>query len=281
MKNKVTIHAPAKVNLFLHVVGKNIDGYHLLQSMTAFADYGDHITIESSDKFLFQSNGRPIKDDNNSVIQAARALSKALDIPLNVSITLKKTIPIGAGLGGGSSDAAATIKALLQFWNTTLERAPLDTLLLSLGADVPSCYHAKACYFEGIGERITPFSFATPLYATLINPEETCSTQEIFKNYKSDFSEPINLPQQFSPPEEIIQFLQHQRNDLTAPAIKTLPVITDILEILETHKPLLSRISGSGATCFAVFTLKEEADRCAKKLAVSYPDFWIESVTLN
>ncbi len=281
MTNKVTVHAPAKVNLFLQVVGRNADDYHLLQSMVMFADYGDDITVEASDIFSLNINGRHFDDSNNSVIKAAHALSTALNIPPNIAITLNKNIPIGAGLGGGSSDAAATMKALLQFWDTSFERNELDTLLLSLGADVPSCYHATACYFEGIGERITPLTLSAPLHAVLINPEQSCSTQKIFKNYSSEFSDPVDLPTRFTTCEEVIEFLQNQKNDLTAPAIRTLPIIKDILEILETHKPLLSRMSGSGATCFAIFKSNEEATHCALTLRKTHPTFWVEAVSLR
>ena len=279
--NKVTVLAPAKINLFLHVIGKTKNNYHLLQSLVYFADYGDEITIAESNKFSFENAGLKIPEQN-SVIQAAEKLSKTLKKPLNCKITLSKNIPIGAGLGGGSSNAAATVKALLKFWKADINQKILKFILTSLGADVPSCYTMKPCYFEGIGEKITTIINPPELYAILVNPNKQTSTQDVFDNYKSVYTDPIILPQKFSTKYDIVHFLSNTRNDLTKSACQITPDIQNILEILNQRENMrMSRMSGSGSTCFSLFDSIEEAENTAIKLKEQYPEWWIKSVTLN
>ena len=281
LHNKVTVLAPAKVNLLLHVVGKTANNYHLLQSLVYFADFGDEITIEENNEFSFENTGIKIPE-KNSIINAAERLSKIFQQPLNCKITLNKKIPMGAGLGGGSSNAAATIKALLQFWNAQLEAVQLSELLINLGADVPSCYMAQAGYFEGIGEQVKPVSNAPPLHAVLGNPNKHSATENIFKSFKNPHKTSIPLPNEFQSADKLIEFLKTTENDLTTAASKATPEIIEILNILDAEEnTLLSRMSGSGSTCFALFKNKEQALKLEKKLKSDHPEWWWQAVTLN
>ena len=209
----VKIIAPAKINLFLHLISKREDGYHNLQSLVTFANFGDTITITPNNefKFSFESTSENMPtNENNLVICAANLLADALHKDLNLAIHLTKNIPIGAGLGGGSSDAAATIKGLLRFWNEDINQEELDNILLDLGADVPACYYAQPCYFEGIGEIIKPVQSLPTLHAVIIHPNKHCSTKEIFEKYDSNFSNAMSLPENFNNSDSLIEFLKEQ-----------------------------------------------------------------------
>jgi len=279
--NKVTILAPAKINLFLHVVGKTQNNYHLLQSLVYFSDFGDQITIEPNDEFLFSNIGNQIPKQN-SVVNVAKKLSDILNYPLNCKITLDKKIPMGGGIGGGSSDAAATVKTLLKFWSAKIEQETLNKLLLSFGADVPCCYMAQAGYFEGIGEHVTPLTHAPELYAVLCNPNKHSATENIFKDFSNAPNPTISLPDGFHSVKELIEFLKTTDNDLTEASCQNTPEIREILEVLRAQESiLLHRMSGSGSTCFALLSSKEQALNLEKKLHSDYPHWWSQSVTLN
>ena len=279
--DSITLTAPAKINLFLSVIGKKGTDYHLLQSLVGFSAFGDTITITPADEFSFSfdstSENIPT-NDNNLVICAANLLSSALKKPLNLSIHLSKHIPIGAGLGGGSSDAATTIKGLLQFWQvTSMNQKNLDDILLSLGADVPACYYGQSCYFEGIGEIITPITKLPTLHTVLIYPNQHCSTQEVFQHYGSSFSAPIELPTTFSTHSDVIDFLKAKNNDLTHAAITNIPEIKEILNALaQENTCLINRMSGSGSACFGLFATKQQANDSAHKIKNQHPEWWVQ-----
>lgn len=283
--NSIKLTAPAKINLFLHVVGKRGDGFHLLQSLTSFANFGDEITISPSNEFKFSFDSTTENfptDESNLIVCTANLLGSTLNKNLNCHIHLKKNIPIGAGLGGGSSDAAATIRGLFEFWNTTLPQNELDNILLDLGADVPACYHGKACYFEGIGEIITPAQSLPPLHALLIYPNKHCATKDIFKKYNSDFSKEIVLPQHFENKKNVTEFLSKQKNDLTEAAIQNIPDIKNILDALDKQQDCqLSRMSGSGSACFGIFDTKEQVQKTANTIKKENPDWWIQPVMIQ
>lgn len=286
MNQHLHITAPAKINLFLHVIGKRQDGYHRLQSLTAFSsDFGDEIIISPADEFKFSfdstSENFPV-NENNLIICAANLLAEAVGRKLECHIHLTKKIPIGAGLGGGSSDAAATIKGLLQFWNASLPPEKLENILLTLGADVPSCYHGKACYFEDIGETITPIEDFPTLHAVLVYPNKHCATKNIFEKYDGHFSKEVTLPEEFKTTAPLLKFISAQKNDLTIPAIKNIPEIEDILQHLKNETPCqLARMSGSGSACFALFNTKEEAEEAATNIKKTHQKWWVQSVTLR
>ncbi|HPD82935.1 MAG: 4-(cytidine 5'-diphospho)-2-C-methyl-D-erythritol kinase [Alphaproteobacteria bacterium] len=277
----VSIFAPAKVNLSLHITGKREDGYHLLQSIIAFSNFGDEIKISPSKEFIFtQKNtfpGSPDQVADNIVVQAAQGLSKLLNKPLHCHIHLIKTIPIGAGLGGGSSDAAATIRGLLEFWEIFIPAEKLQNLLLSLGADVPVCYYNLPCLVEGVGEIIKPIPSFSPLPALLIFPNKFCSTKKIFTDHNEKFSKKFTLPE-----TNFFDFIRSQKNDLTAAAIKNIPEIEEILNALSAMPSCqLSRMSGSGSACFGVFNNQNESLEAAENIQKKWPNWWVRPIMIE
>lgn len=277
----IKIHAPAKINLTLQVTGKREDGYHLLHSLVYFSDFGDNVTIASHQgfKFTIDSDFADAPTDNsNLVIRTAQKLSTYYKLPLDCHIHLNKVIPMGAGLGGGSTDASATAKALLKFWNITPDKDELSALLLTLGADVPVCYYAQSCFFEGIGDIITLIENAPNLHAVLVYPNEHSSTPEIFKNFDQSFSSTQKLSQN----NDLLEFIKKGSNDLTAAAIKTTPSIEQVLkQITLTEGSALSRMSGSGSCCFGLYQTEKSAQAAAKKIQKERPKWWIRPVLLK
>ncbi len=274
----IKIKAPAKINLTLNVTGKREDGYHLLHSLTYFSDFGDEITLTPHPKFKFtlESEFKNIPTDNqNLVVQMAQKLASHYNQSLNCHIHLNKRIPSGAGLGGGSSDAAATAKALLKFWNIQPNQNELNALLLELGADIPVCYHAQPCLFSGIGEIIEPLENAPNLYLVLVHPNISTSTIEVFKNLKiSQFHTPI-IEENF----DILKYILEGRNDLTDAAIEKTPTIKDVLDALtNTKNSMVTRMTGSGSCCFGLYPSKHDADEAAHHIQNVNPSCWVKSV---
>lgn len=279
--HSISVFAPAKVNLTLRVTGKKEDGYHLLHSVVVFADFGDTIILTPSHKFSFTqaSDVSLLPDDtDNLVYSAAQKFSSLTDQSLNCNIHLIKKTPIGAGLGGGSSDVAATIKAIIKFWNITINETKLQNFLLSMGADVPVCYHSSSCLVEGVGENITPLDYSSEIYAVLVYPEKFCSTKEIFKNFNQPYSPVPKIPVK----ADFLEFIKDQKNDLTGAAIATIPNIADVLKTLEsTENIMLSRMSGSGSCCFGLYNNEQQSHEAALKIQKEKPDWWVRPVILN
>ena len=279
--SQFSIFAPAKINLFLHVTGKRSNGYHELQSLIAFANIGDEITISPADTYSLTLKGdaQDLDNDGNNIItKAAEKMGQAFSRELNFTITLQKNIPMGAGLGGGSSDAAATIKAILKFWNVKLPELELNDILLSLGADVPACYVGQPSMMEGIGEIITPLSRFTQTPAILVYPNVHCTTEDVFKSFSAPFTNKTSLPDT----SNLHGFITQQKNDLTDTALTLFPEINDALEVIEQQDGCkFSRMSGSGSTCFGLFNTAEESEKAAKKIQKEKPDWWVRPVLLN
>lgn len=281
LSSKITTYAPAKINLFLHIIGKTKNNYHSVQSLIAFTDLVDTIEINQANTFAFTTDHEALTE-NNLVVQAAEKLARLLKRPLDLSIHLTKKIPVGAGLGGGSADAAATIKGLLHYWNKKIPADQLNTLLSSLGADVPACYQKHACYAQGFGEVITPLDLMPPCPAVLIYPNIFCSTAEIFKNYSADYSQKIDLPSGFATQKDLYTFLKTQQNDLTESACSLHPEISDALKIMSKQEGCdIARMSGSGSSCFGLFNTAEQSQKAAEKIQKEKPDWFIRPVTLR
>ena len=277
------IIAPAKVNLFLHITGQRKDGYHLLQSLIAFANYGDSLTITPADEFSVTINNSfsDLDVENNLITKAAKILAQTLQKDLSCIIHLTKKIPIGAGLGGGSADAAATIKGLLQYWNESIPSPQLDEILLSLGADVPICYQNQSAVVQGIGEEIIPFASLPELPAVLVYPDKFCPTADIFNTYRQNFSDSILIPESFDSKEHLYDFLKQQTNDLTQAACNQIPTIKDVLALINMQQGCaLSRMSGSGSSCFGLFDSTENSETAALNIQKENPDWWVQPVIL-
>jgi len=269
--------APAKVNLTLHVTGQRPDGYHLLDSLVVFADLGDRLRVEDGPGLRLTvegplAEGVPI-DDGNSILQAARFLGAD-----DLHFTLAKILPSAAGIGGGTSDAAAALRAVAQLRGLEL---PPD--VSPLGADVPVCLLGRAARMEGIGETVTPVEGLPGIFAVLANPGVAVSTPAVFKRLadKNNPPMPETLPR-FATARDLAEWLATQRNDLEGPAIAEQPVIAEVLNALSgLPGQLLARMSGSGATCFALFETRAEAEAAARALQTQHPEWWVAPCALS
>lgn len=286
----IRVFAPAKINLNLHICGKRSDGYHILHSLVTFAaDIGDWIETAPSDTLTLEIKGpfsHSLKQEsieNNLIIRAARLLAGLAEIEPKAHIILEKNLPVASGIGGGSSDAATTVKALCSLWNIMPDAETLSGLLTGLGADLPVCLNRKTVIMEGIGEKITPYSGLPPLSIVLINPLIACQTQQVFKNFNGEFSAPVLWPEKFSNAEEFADFARtHLHNDLQNSAIRSVPDIKKILEKLTSVGDCLySGLSGSGATCFGIFADAKKAQKNAKLIKGEFPEWWIVSGNLE
>ncbi|MBU2994144.1 4-(cytidine 5'-diphospho)-2-C-methyl-D-erythritol kinase [Octadecabacter sp. 1_MG-2023] len=269
--------APAKINLTLHVTGQRDDGYHLLDSLVMFTALGDVVTVTQSNRLTLSIDGPFGADlsanDDNLVLRAARAFG----LDRGAAITLTKNLPLASGIGGGSADAAATLFALSHLWETPL---PDWDTIMSLGADVGVCMSTELTRMSGIGDTVTLIGPTPPLYILLVNPRVEVPTPSVFKAlpHKSNAPMPNDMPNSFD--AGWLDWLTDQRNDLQAPAIQTAPVIADVLKILASQDGCrLARMSGSGATCFAIFKDAASCLAAAKALSAVQRDWWVQATT--
>jgi 4-diphosphocytidyl-2-C-methyl-D-erythritol kinase len=281
--------ARAKVNLTLHIKGKRSDGYHELESLVVFADVCDELvfTAVSEDGLSLEGPFAGLVDGENLVLKAKRAVASWLGVAISGHFRLKKNIPVAAGLGGGSSDAAAAIRALFRNYDSVSNAKTFIKQSAAIGADVPVCLQNGAAWMCGLGERVTPVSGLTPLPALLVNPRIKLSTASVFKtlNAKPLLPDVAGPPPSFPGwrnPIEAAAWLKEGRNDLEAPAIALEPAVKSVLDTLR-HLDgcLLSRLSGSGPTCFAIFSSQHNAGEAAREIERSYPKWWVQATTLS
>lgn len=274
---KVETFAPAKINLTLHVTGRRADGYHLLDSLVVFADVGDWIGAAASADLTLAvegpfADGTPT-DDSNSVMKAASLIGAT------AALSLTKNIPVAAGLGGGSSDAAATLFALAELNGTPVPRDQA----LTLGADVPVCMRATRTRMRGIGELLNPAPHIPKLFAVLANPGVALETAAVFGALAQSDNTP--MPEEiadFETVESVADWLSGQRNDLEPPAIALQPVIGDVLAALrDSEGCLFARMSGSGATCFGLYPDRDAASRAASAISAAQPGWWVVPTLLS
>ncbi|MEQ8291502.1 MAG: 4-(cytidine 5'-diphospho)-2-C-methyl-D-erythritol kinase [Roseovarius sp.] len=272
----VEAFVPAKVNLTLHVTGQRDDGFHTLDSLAMFADIGDRMTITMPGDYKLTVEGPMAEgvpeDETNLVLRAARMMR------INADIVLEKHLPNAAGLGGGSGDAAATLRVLSGF-----SGQPVPGDGIELGADVPLCLQSEAARVTGIGDTVTPVPNLPPLDAVLVNPRLPVLTAEVFKRLKHKVNRPMpeEIPA-FETSAELIEWLRGMRNDLQEPAIEAEPVIQQVFETLErTPGCQLARMSGSGGTCFGIYKDAETAGSAAGRLQESFPSWWVRATRLN
>lgn len=281
----ITVTARAKLNLTLHIVGRRADGYHLLDSLVAFTEVGDELTLRPASEFSLTIDG-PMADglsagEDNLVAQAARALAKHAARPCRVAIHLQKNLPVASGIGGGSADAAATLKGLAHLWQLDIGERELMHLGLKLGADIPACLWGKTCQMGGIGERLVPRPPLPPTWVVLVNPRVALSTAEIFRARTGPFTPAYPLKETMPDVEALAHALRQRGNDLTTPAIAQAPVIGTVLQTLEQQTGcLLARMSGSGATCFGLFAGRTATIVAAATLMRHHPDWWVSATQL-
>ena len=282
--------APAKVNLTLHVLGRRADGYHEIESLVAFADIGDRLTFVPGDALALDVSGPTAQaagaGADNLVLKAARALAERVDGLRLGRFDLDKQLPVAAGLGGGSSDAAAALRLLARVNDLSLDDERVREAARATGADVPVCLDPKARMMRGIGEVLSD-PFALPeLPAVLVNPGVAVPTKDVFAALAAP---PLTAPAQAedffainADAAALMSILAARRNDLEIPAIKLQAVIADVLEALQASPHcLLARMSGSGATCFALFGSAGAAQEVAQRLQADHPGWWVRATTFG
>lgn len=269
--------APAKINLSLHVTGQRADGYHLLDSLVAFADVGDRITVMLAEETSLDVTGpmaEGVPTDASNLVMRAAAL---WGVPMK--LLLDKQLPPASGIGGGSSDAAATLMAIADL----LGKRDLPEGALALGADVRVCLERRAARMRGVGEEVEPIDWLPALPAVLANPRLEVATPAVFKALETKDNPPMGkrIPR-WRGTWSAIDWIAQQRNDLEAPARSLVPEIGEVLEALRgLPGARLARMSGSGATCFALFEEPEEARAAAESLAAAQPGWWVTATILR
>jgi 4-diphosphocytidyl-2-C-methyl-D-erythritol kinase len=278
--------AAAKVNLFLHVGPKAADGYHPIASLFVFADVGDRLVLDdeaASGLVIDGPFGTGLSaGPDNLVVRAREALSP--DLP--AGLKLEKALPLAAGLGGGSADAAATLRLL----NPLLPRprAPdeLEAIAAGLGADVAACLESRAVMATGRGDELSPAPTLPVLPAVLLNPGVESPTGAVYRAFDETASAPSadrpTMPAALATPREVADLVARTRNDLEAPAVALSPAIGEALEALHgAPETLVARMSGSGATSFALCASMAEAEALAGRLAAAHPRWWVRACRLG
>ena len=292
----LSISAPAKVNLYLHVGPVRPDGRHPLDSLVVFAD------ARAADRLRYEATDHPLSlnvsgalaehpfmtaDENNLVLRAVRALEAKTGQPILGQITLEKKVPIAAGIGGGSSDAAATLHLLNKALDLDFTEADLCEIAVPLGGDVPACVAGRPVLMRGDGDRLEPVSPAPPDFpALIVTPNQPCPTGPVFRafdalNSGAAFKEtsPPAVPSAAGYAETLVKSF---RNDLTEAAIGQVPEVADLLADLNSVAgALLARVSGSGASCFALFSEESDALTACDHIRLKYPDYWVRATRLG
>lgn len=285
----------AKVNLTLRVVGRRVDGYHDLESVVAFADCADKLTLKPGGELSLTTTG-PLAQAcgataDNLVLKAASLLAEEVPGLKLGAFTLEKVLPIAAGIGGGSADAAAALRLLAQLNRLALDDERLLDVALATGADVPVCLSSRACDMTGVGETLLPLNLPK-LPSVLVNPRVPVATKDVFaalglRNGEllvgaTDVIESPAWPDDGASISQWVDALSIVNNDLEAPAIRVQPAISDVLCALgAADGVLLSRMSGSGATCFAIFADAARAHAASEQIRRDHPSWWVHGGVLS
>jgi 4-diphosphocytidyl-2-C-methyl-D-erythritol kinase len=277
----ITAFAPAKVNLYLHVTGRRADGFHLLDSLVAFADIGDYVEAAPATGLSLQVSGPEAADlgpvgDDNLVLRAARLLADRAGIADGAALHLRKALPVAAGIGGGSSDAAAALRALKTLWQVSVSDRALVELAGRLGSDVPACLHGGgAIWVGGVGERLDSAGILPEAGILLANPRRPLPTHKVFAARRGPFRQTARFTPMPGDIEGLAEALMLRRNDLTEAATLLVPEIGAVLDRLSCLPGVvLARMSGSGATCFALFRDSAVAAQAGAALAKAEPSWW-------
>ena len=285
MSRVITRAAPAKINLYLRITGKREDGYHLLDSLVAFAGVGDIVTARTAGDLSLTTDG-PFAgglsaDGDNLVLRAAHALRAASGSANGARLGLTKNLPVSSGIGGGSADAAAALLALRELWELDIDDAGLAALGLALGADVPVCLAERPSRVSGIGDMIEPAPTLPAAWLVLANPGIPVSTPDVFSRRQGPFGDPVRIPASWTDVEALTETLAVSGNDLTDAAVEAAPVIAGMLdEMAELPGALLTRLSGSGATCFSIMRDEPSAQFGVMALEEFHRDWWIKAAPL-
>ena len=282
----VEAFAPAKINLFLHVGEKRDDGFHELESLVVFAEAGDALSFAPSGALTLTLDG-PFAaglqaDGDNLVLRAARALATRAGRGAAAAIALTKNLPIASGIGGGSADAAATLRGLVRLWGLDVAWPELREIAAKLGSDVPVCVESRAAWMEGRGERITPAGSLPAMAMVLVNPGVFVSTADVFRTLSERRGTgAVDHSARLHTRSDVIALLKATNNDLEAPARAIAPVIADVLDELSRMPGVqFCRMSGSGASCFALFEDDSVAEMAAIALSHSHPNWWVQATRI-
>ena len=281
------INCPAKINLFLNITNKRADGFHELQSLITKIDLFDELSVEKSTKFSLEIQGEFaefIDIKNNLFTKILDYFVKNFHIDSNLKITLQKNIPVGAGLGGGSSNGAYFIKILNEIFALNLSKNDMQKISLNFGSDIAFFFENQPCLMSGRGEFLTEISqFKNEfkkLKILLINPKIHLSTKEIFQDFAqkkiNNFHQ--NLPKEFFLEKSLQEILHKFNNDLEEPAISKAPIISEILQNLQKFSPICAKMSGSGSSCFAIFNNEKNLQETYEFFIENYPNFFIKKV---
>src|ERR1041385_9108564 len=279
--------APAKVNLFLHVGSKRPDGYHDLESLVVFASVGDELTFEESDALSLTVGGpfaSALADEpDNLVLRTARKFAEFAQVEPKVRITLTKNLPVASGIGGGSSDAGATLRGLSRLWPGRLTLPQLWNIGHDLGSDVPVSVLPGCWWMTGRGERFLTVRDVGTLDALLVNAGAPISTAAVYDalDVRTGTAKTEKPARHCVRIAHFTEYLSNKRNDLEVPARKLGPAIGEELDALATTNPLVARMSGSGATCFALYPDAVSAQMAAENISREHPGWWIAPTKLN
>jgi 4-diphosphocytidyl-2-C-methyl-D-erythritol kinase len=293
--NELAENARAKVNLTLRVVGRRVDGYHDLESVVAFADCADQLSLLPGKELELKTTG-PLADacgavGDNLVLKAARLLAERVPDLQTGIFTLHKVLPVAAGIGGGSADAAAALRLLARANELVINDARVNEVARLTGADVPVCVPSLPCVMTGVGESLQPLNLPK-LPSVLVNPRVAVATKDVFAALGlrsgelrvgiADVLRAIAWPEAGASVEDWVEAFAASSNDLESPAMRIQPVIGEVISALNaTDGAWLSRMSGSGATCFAIYENTAEAGRAAEKIRRDHPEWWVHSGVLS
>jgi len=271
----LTEAARAKVNLYLHVVGRRVDGYHLLDSLAVFPGAADRLSAAPADALMLEVEGPGAAGlgtgPDNLVLRAARALASAAGVEAGARLVLDKRLPVASGIGGGSADAAAALRLLARLWDVRLPAERMRAIAQELGADVPVCLDSRPARMGGVGERLQLAPALPSCGMALLNPGVAVATPDVFRARSGPFSAVPLLPDAWPNVAAMAADLAQMCNDLEAPALSLCPAIASVLDWLRGQKGcLLARMSGSGATCFGLFAEAEVAAAVAARAPASW-----------
>ncbi|NJM81746.1 MAG: 4-(cytidine 5'-diphospho)-2-C-methyl-D-erythritol kinase [Tabrizicola sp.] len=269
--------APAKINLTLHVTGRRADGYHMLDSLVVFADVGDRVVLRRASGLSLRIGGPQAGElsagPDNLVTRAARIMGG------DVEIDLEKNLPVASGIGGGSADAAATLRAMARMNATPL---PDKAAVLALGADVPVCLQGRPARMRAVGDILDAVPPLPAAWLLLANPGHSLSTRAVFGALDDVSHQPMPAIPPFAGFAELARFLQLQRNDLEAPATRIAPAIGQAVRAIAAQEGCaLARMSGSGATCFGLFGDEDTAARAASRIRAAEPGWWVAAAAIR
>jgi len=278
--------APAKVNLFLHVGGKRADGYHELESLVVFADVADELSVEAADALSLAVTG-PFApalegESDNLVLRAARRFGEFAQVEPKVKITLSKNLPVASGIGGGSSDAAATLRGLSRLFSGRTKLPELWNMAPALGSDVPVCVLPNCWIMSGRGERFASVEDFPQLDAVLVNAGKPVSSAEVYARLENRRGVGnVSRPAGIRTAAALKFYLDGTGNDLEAPARLLCPVVGEQIEALKKSGAIIARMSGSGATCFGIYPDDVSARRGADVIFAEHPNWWVRATALN